>query len=75
MLNTGFAVPWAEERQHDAEPAGPTSGEHWAYEQIQKGDRTCAANQALHGRGDEPARRNQRKLDLQRRRWPTPSIR
>jgi uncharacterized protein len=49
ILNTGFAVPWAEERQHDAEPAGPSSGEHWAYEQIQKGDTTCAANQDLHG--------------------------
>jgi predicted acyl esterase len=49
ILNTGFAVPWAEERQHDAEPAGPDSGEHWAYEQIQTGDQTCAGNQDLHG--------------------------
>ena len=49
ILNTGFAVPWAEDRQHDAEAAGPASGEHWAYEQIQKGDQTCAANQDLHG--------------------------
>jgi uncharacterized protein len=49
ILNTGFAVPWAEERQHDAEPAGPASGEHWAYEQIQSGDQTCAGNQELHG--------------------------
>ncbi len=49
ILNTGFAVPWAEERQFDAEPAGPSSGEHWAYEQIQNGDQTCAANQDLHG--------------------------
>ena len=48
VLNTGFAVPWAEDRQFDAEPAGPTTGEHWAYEQIQKGDTTCAANQDLH---------------------------
>jgi uncharacterized protein len=48
ILNTGFAVPWAEDRQFDAEPAGPSSGEHWAYEQIQKGDETCAANQDLH---------------------------
>jgi predicted acyl esterase len=48
VLNTGFAVPWAEDRQFDAEPAGPTTGEHWAYEQIQKGDATCAANQDLH---------------------------
>ncbi len=48
VLNTGFAVPWAEERQFDAEAAGPSSGEHWAYEQIQKGDATCAGNQDLH---------------------------
>jgi predicted acyl esterase len=48
ILNTGFAVPWGEDRQFDAEPAGPSSGEHWAYEQIQKGDQTCAANQDLH---------------------------
>jgi hypothetical protein len=48
ILNTGFAVPWAEDRQFDAEPAGPSTGEHWAYEQIQKGDETCAANQDLH---------------------------
>lgn len=48
ILNTGFAVPWAEERQYDAEPAGPSTGEHWAYEQIQSGDETCAANQDLH---------------------------
>jgi hypothetical protein len=48
ILNTGFAVPWSEDRQFDAEPAGPSSGEHWAYEQIQKGDATCAANQDLH---------------------------
>jgi predicted acyl esterase len=48
VLNTGFAVPWAEDRQFDAEPAGPTSGEHWAYQQIQNGDATCAANQDLH---------------------------
>jgi predicted acyl esterase len=49
ILNTGFAVAWAEERQHDAEPAGPDNGEHWAYEQIQNGDHTCAENQDLHG--------------------------
>jgi predicted acyl esterase len=48
VLNTGFAVPWGEDRQFDAEPAGPSSGEHWAYEQIQNGDTTCAANQDLH---------------------------
>ncbi len=48
ILNTGFAVAWAQERQHDAEPAGPSTGQPWAYQQIQSGDTTCAANQALH---------------------------
>src|SRR3954471_16143046 len=38
VLNTGFAVAWAEQRQHEAEPAGPSSGQAWAYEQIQSGD-------------------------------------
>jgi predicted acyl esterase len=49
ILNTGFAVAWAEQRQQNAEPAGPTNGQHWAYEKIQEGDTTCAQNQALHG--------------------------
>jgi uncharacterized protein len=48
-LNTGFAVAWAEQRQQNAEPAGPTSGQAWAYKRVQEGDQTCAANQALHG--------------------------
>jgi predicted acyl esterase len=49
ILNTGFAVAWAKERIHDAEPASPNGGQPWAYERIQGGDRTCKANQALHG--------------------------
>jgi len=49
VLNTGFAVNWAKERIHDAKPAGPDSGQPWAYKRIQDGDTTCAANQALHG--------------------------
>jgi len=49
ILNTGFAVPWAQQRQADAEPAGPNSGQAWAYQQIQNGDMTCQANQVLHG--------------------------
>jgi uncharacterized protein len=49
ILNTGFAVPWAEQRQQEAEPAGPNSGQRWAYQQIQNGDTTCANNQVLHG--------------------------
>jgi predicted acyl esterase len=49
LLNTGFAVPWAEERVHDAEPASATGGQSWAFKRIQEGDATCGANQALHG--------------------------
>ncbi|HET9676083.1 MAG TPA: CocE/NonD family hydrolase [Solirubrobacterales bacterium] len=48
ILNTGFALEWAKERVHDAEAAGPTSGQEWADKRIQEGDGTCAANQALH---------------------------
>jgi predicted acyl esterase len=53
ILNTGFAVAWAEQRQDDAEPAGPDSGQAWAYTQIQDGDTTCAANQDLHGEASD----------------------
>jgi uncharacterized protein len=53
ILNTGFAVAWAEQRQEDAEPAGPDSGQAWAYQQIEDGDTTCAANQALHGEASD----------------------
>ena len=50
ILNTGFAVKWAEERQQNAEPAtGPGHGQAWAYKRIEEGDQTCKANQALHG--------------------------
>jgi hypothetical protein len=49
ILNDGFAVAWANERQYDALPAGPHAGESWAYKRIQQGDATCKANQVLHG--------------------------
>ncbi len=49
ILNNGFAVQWAKERQDEAQPAGPNRGQPWAYQQIQSGDTTCAANQVLHG--------------------------
>jgi predicted acyl esterase len=48
ILNTGFALEWAMDRVHDAEPASPTGGQPWAWEQIQNGDATCEANQVLH---------------------------
>ena len=49
ILNTGFAMAWAQERVHDAEPASANGGQAWAYQRIQQGDQTCSANQALHG--------------------------
>src|SRR3954453_87294 len=49
VLNTGFAVAWAKERQNEAKPAGPHGGQAWAYKQIQDGDEICKENQALHG--------------------------
>ena len=48
ILNTGFAVAWAQERVHDAMPASPNGGQPWAYKRIQEGDDTCKANQDLH---------------------------
>jgi uncharacterized protein len=48
MLNTGFALAWAQDRMDDAQPATATTGQPWAYGQIQDGDRVCKANQTLH---------------------------
>jgi predicted acyl esterase len=49
ILNTGFAVEWAKERQREAKPAGPQTGQAWAYKRIQEGDQICKENQVLHG--------------------------
>jgi uncharacterized protein len=49
ILNTGFALQWAMQRAHDAEPASATTGEPWAFTRIQQGDQTCKANQVMHG--------------------------
>jgi uncharacterized protein len=50
IVNNGFAVAWAEQRQQNAEPAtGPGHGQEWANTRINEGDATCAANQDLHG--------------------------
>ena len=49
ILNTGFALPWAEDRANSAEPAGPLAGQPWAYKRIKADDQTCNTNQALHG--------------------------
>jgi hypothetical protein len=49
ILNTGFAVDWAKGRQAEAQAAGPSSGQPYAYQQIAKGDQTCKQNQVMHG--------------------------
>lgn len=53
VLNTGFAVAWAKERQQEAQASGPGRGQPWAWERIQAGDQTCKANQALHGEAQD----------------------
>ena len=56
ILNTGFALEWAEDRVDDAQPAGPDSGQPWAWERIQDGDQICAENQDAPPRGRRPDR-------------------
>jgi uncharacterized protein len=48
ILNTGFTLPWSQDRVHDAEPASASGGQPWALQEIKTGDKTCRANQALH---------------------------
>ncbi len=48
ILNTGFTLGWAADRDHDALPASKTGGQPWVLKKIQAGDQTCKANQALH---------------------------
>jgi predicted acyl esterase len=51
ILNDGFAVAWAQERQNEAQPAGQhlKGTQDYAETQIRQGDQTCKADQALHG--------------------------
>ncbi|MDX6665855.1 MAG: uncharacterized protein QOG68_2061, partial [Solirubrobacteraceae bacterium] len=48
ILNTGFALSWANDRVHDAKPASATGGQPWALDRINGGDKLCKANQVLH---------------------------
>ena len=48
ILNTGFALPYARARDHDAQAAAPGHGQPWALARIRGGDRVCRANQVLH---------------------------
>jgi predicted acyl esterase len=49
ILNTGFAVEWAIQRQQQAQPAPAKGTEPYATQQIDHGDLTCKSNQVLHG--------------------------
>jgi hypothetical protein len=49
ILNTGFAVDWAIQRQHEAQPAPAKGTQPYATSQINSGDQTCKSNQVLHG--------------------------
>jgi predicted acyl esterase len=48
ILNTGFALPFAQARDQNAEAAAPGRGEAWALQRIRGGDRVCRENQVLH---------------------------
>jgi hypothetical protein len=52
ILNTGFAVAWAQERQDQAKPADPSDPDNgaqpYAVQKIADGDTICKANQDLH---------------------------
>jgi hypothetical protein len=45
ILNDGFAVEWAADRQHDAMPGGQA----WSQRRMDAGDQTCIENQKLRG--------------------------
>ncbi len=49
MLNTGFAVPWTEERLEQAQ----AEGQEWAAVRIADGDEECATNQLLRGQNPD----------------------
>jgi uncharacterized protein len=49
ILNQGFAVAWAEQRQQEAQPAPAKGTQPYATTQINNGDTTCKSNQVLHG--------------------------
>jgi predicted acyl esterase len=52
IFNDGFALSWAQDRNHDAQ-AAPESGQAWAGTRIRNGDTTCAANQAVRGQAPD----------------------
>lgn len=49
ILNTGFAVPWTQDRMEQAQP----QGQPWAADRIEAGDETCEANQQLRSQNPD----------------------
>ncbi len=45
ILNNGFAISWANDRAHDAQPGG----QGWSQKRLDAGDQVCLANQRLRG--------------------------
>lgn len=50
VLNTGFAVPWAEERAEQSAPYG----QGWEQGRVDAGDTTCAENQDVRLQNPDP---------------------
>ena len=75
ILNTGFAVAWAEQRQQNAEPAGPGTARHGHTKRIEEGDQDLRSQPGPPRRGGQPADRRSRKTRPTTRRWPTRSTR
>ena len=50
ILNTGFAVPWAKERQDSS----AVYGQQWSKDRADAGDTTCADNQLLRLQNPDP---------------------
>lgn len=49
MLNNGFAIDFAKDRQHDAQPFG----QPWSLKRMQEGDQICIDNQKLRGQSTD----------------------
>ncbi len=65
IRNDGFAVAWAEERQQNAEPAGPGHGQAWAYKRDPGRRPDVRGQPGPPRRGRQPDEEDRRKLDVQ----------
>jgi len=48
IYNSGFAASWIGARINDSLPSSATTGQPWAWAEIQTGDQVCLANQHFH---------------------------